>query len=803
MEQLATPATRSAPSALAGGSTQQATRLLTVAVHQHQAGQLDTAERHYRDVLRLVADQPDALHLLGVLALQRGQPGDAATLIRRAIGQRPGNSAFHGNLGVALQTLGQPAEARTSLEQAVALDPANVDATYNLGVTLQRLGLLDAAAARYGQTLVLQTGHPGALAGLGNSLRLLGRSADAVPVLLQAVRANPADPQVLGSLGAALADLDRLDDASAAFEAAAQLAPADPDACLNLAVAWHRAGRLPEAIEMYRAALTLRPRHAESLHSLGRALRTVGDASAAIDCFEQALTALDGRDAGTELPVRVRCDLGTTLHAAGRSPEALASYRAAVDLRADDVDAWYGLAVTLQANGALDAAIEAFERTLALDPTHADAHAKLVFALDLHPATTAADALAARRRWNEQHARPLVACWRPHLNPPDPERRLRVGYVSADFCRHSASTSYLPIVEAHDLTQFETFCYGNTTRQDDQTERFQAAASAWRDVVNLSDEALAVQIRADQIDILVDLSAHSGGHRLLAFARKPAPIQVTAWGYATGTGLDAIDVFFADPVVVPPEDCHWYAEEVVYLPTVTCYTPPGALPPLTALPARQRGYVTFGSFNRADKISAETLVTWARVLGAVPDARLLIKLGRQDTPEIRAYLLGTLASHGVTAGRVDIAGATSHAEHLATFGQVDVQLDTFPQGGGVTTNESLLMGVPCVTLYGQRIPGRTSSSFLTAIGLSDLIARSTDEYVSVAAGLAGNLNRLEHTRARLRERLLTSPVGDTVAYTRAVETAYRALWQRWCRQQSAVSRQSSAVNRQHAGKATD
>jgi predicted O-linked N-acetylglucosamine transferase (SPINDLY family) len=772
--------------------------LLTRALQQHQTGQLDLAERLYRDVLRIVPQQPDALHLLGVVALQRGCPADAVTCIRQALRLRPEQSVYHGNLGVALQSLGQIDAARASLERAVAIDPSNVDATFNLGVTLQSLHLLDDAAERYRQTLLLRPGHPGALHNLGNALQALGRGAEAVPVLLQAVAATPTDGQVLRSLGTALASQGQLDDAVAAFEAATRLAPADPDACLNLAVAHHRAGHLPGAIDAYRAALALRPDHAETWHSLGRALRSADDAVAAAECFERALAALDARESDAALRVRVLCDLGSTLHTTGRTPAALAAYRAASELDPDDAEAWYGLGVTLQSSGALDAAIDAFDRGCMLDPANVDAHTKLVFARDIRLSTTAADAFASRRRWDELHARPLLALARPHVNTRDPERRIRVGYVSADFYRHSASTSYLPIVEAHDPAVVETFCYASNTRQDDQTDRFRAASMHWRSVADLSDEALAEQVRTDQIDMLVDLSGHSGGHRLLAFARKPAPIQVTAWGYATGTGLDAMDVFFADPVVVPPADAHFYAEEIVYLPSVTCYTPPGEIPAVGPLPALEHGYPTFGAFNRADKTTAETLAVWAQILLAVPTARLLIKLGRQDSPEIRARLVGTLAAHGVDADRIDLAGGGSHLEHLATFGRVDVHLDTFPQGGGVTTNESLLMGVPCVTLYGERVSGRTAASYLTAVGLSDLVARSTAEYVSIASRLATDLSRLAHERATLRERLLASPVGDAVAYTRAVEAAYRTLWQRWCGQHSGVSSQQQAVSFQRS-----
>jgi predicted O-linked N-acetylglucosamine transferase (SPINDLY family) len=254
---------------------------------------------------------------------------------------------------------------------------------------------------------------------------------------------------------------------------------------------------------------------------------------------------------------------------------------------------------------------------------------------------------------------------------------------------------------------------------------------------------------------------------------------VTGWGYATGTGLDAIDAFVADPVVVPPEEERFYAERVVHLPNVVCYSPPPAPPAIPRLPALDNGYVTFGSFNRAVKITPAVLETWARVLRAVPGSRLVLKPTTESATE-RRRLLDPLVALGIEPERIEVWGKSAHLEHIASFGRIDIQLDTFPHTGGVTTLDGLLMGVPCVTLLGERVAGRLSASFQTVLGLDDLIARTTDEYVEIAAALAGDVERLVHERATLRERLLASPIGDAAGYARAVEEAYQGLWRRWC-----------------------
>jgi predicted O-linked N-acetylglucosamine transferase (SPINDLY family) len=262
---------------------------------------------------------------------------------------------------------------------------------------------------------------------------------------------------------------------------------------------------------------------------------------------------------------------------------------------------------------------------------------------------------------------------------------------------------------------------------------------------------------------------------------------MTAWGYAAGTGLDAIQYLLADPVMVPPARRADYTEEIVDLPSALCYAPPVDTPAVAPLPARARGFVTFGAFNRLPKISPLTLETWARVLLAVPSSRLLIKCSGADISPERDHLLAALAVHGISADRVTLRGATSQPEHLAAHGEIDVMLDTFPQSGGITTLDALLMGVPVVALMGERMVERSSGAFMMMVGLGDLAAPTHDAYVDIAARLAGDLDRLERERATLRERLLASPLGDAALYTRSVEAAYRTLWRRWCDEQAASS----------------
>ena len=433
-------------------------------------------------------------------------------------------------------------------------------------------------------------------------------------------------------------------------------------------------------------------------------------------------------------------------------------------------------------------AIQEYRQALALQPDDHQAHSGLILVLDHHEGATPADRLGERRAWNARHARALTLAARPHDSPErqprdlDPNRPIRVGYVSGDFLYHSASSGFAPVVLSHDPSRVEVVCYATNRRKDAQTARFQRGVPTWRDASTWTDEEIAARVRADRIDVLVDLGSHSASGRLLVFARRPAPIQVTAWGYATGTGLDAMDYLFADPICIPPEREHWYHEQIVRLPSAVCYEPPPSMPEVAPPPIMEQGTITFGSFNRATKLSDQSLDLWARLLARVPDSRILFKSPGLDDAENRARILAAFAAHGVGAERIEILGRTPIYEHLAAYSKVDVQLDPFPHVGGATTFDGFLQGVPCVTLLGELITARSSASYLTLLGLDDLIARTPDEYVEIAARLADDPGRLARERTTLRQRLLASPLGNADVYTRAVEAAYRELWRRWCAQ---------------------
>ncbi|HEY0833253.1 MAG TPA: tetratricopeptide repeat protein [Azospirillum sp.] len=679
---------------------------------------------------------------------------------------------------------------------------ATVEEALLIAVELHQGGSLDQAETLYRRILDALPDQADALHLLGVLRAQRGDGASAVALLRRAIAARPEAGDYHGNLGKAhLLAGDTL-PALTAFGRAARLAPdvgehaanhaqalerfgpgarlaldpADAPQWNERGIGWHRAGRLDAAEAAFRRALILEPECVAAANNLAGTLLPAGPPEAALWWFRRALVLMpDHSDAAT--------NLGNVLNRVGRIGDGFAWCDRAVRLRPDDANAAANLARLLQAQTRIAEAVAQFRRAVDINPGHPSMHSDLIFCMDLDSGRSVAEQQAERRRWAARHADPLTPAAPVFANPRDPERRLRVGYVSADFRSHSAAFVFAPVLTGHDPARVEVVCYSNHDACDAMTERLRGAASLWRTVTRLSDEALAAQVRADGIDVLVDLSGHSAGNRLRAFARRPAPVQVSAWGHVTGTGMAAMDALFADAVVVAAEDRGLFAETVVDLPCMLCCEPPVNAPAAAPLPpAMGDGVVTFGSLNKLSKVSDEALALWCRILRAVPESRLLIKFAGLEEPSVRARLTGFAAARGVAADRLLLLGRTGRAEHMATYGRVDIALDPFPQNGGVTTMEALWMGVPVLALLGRTLPGRIGAAILTATGCPDWIAGSEEDYLHLAVERAADVEELRRLRGVLRARVATSPVGDTAAYTRAVEDAYRRLWRDWCGQ---------------------
>jgi predicted O-linked N-acetylglucosamine transferase (SPINDLY family) len=674
---------------------------------------------------------------------------------------------------LALHQAGRLNEAEGLYRQILAVDPNHADGLHLLGVIAHQGGHNAIAVDLIGRAIARNDRAADFHCNIGSALGALGRLDEAEAHYRQAISLNPHHAESHNNLGNALMQKGRLEEAQGHFRHALAARTGYAEAHYNLGNALLALGRTNEAVREYHEAITLRPGFGDALYNLGNAFKDQGKLPEAAACYRQALAVKpDWSEAHN--------NLGTVLHELDRLTEAEACYQQAIAVDPENAQALDNLAAALRSAGRIEEAITCLRRALAINPDAAVAHTNLIFALNFVPSATTADHQAERTRWDEQHAQRFAGLIRPHTNDPHPQRLLRIGYVSSHFRHQAATFAFGGVIVCHDRKQFEVICYSDTAEEDYITGHLRAAADKWHRTAKLSDEELADLIRADGIDILVDLVGHMSGHRLLAFARKPAPIQVTAWGEPTGTGLKTMDYLLSDPVLVPAGERRLLAEKVVDLPNFLGFWAPEPLPEPAPLPALTRGYVTFGSFNRLDKIQDRVAHAWAKILNRLPTARIVLKNRRFGDAPQRDRITALFVENGVAPQRIELLAAATRVDHFSAYRGVDLALDTFPHGGGMTTLDALWMGVPVVTWPGHSISSRLAAASLTAAGLTDFVAPDLESYVELAVAKATDLPALVDLRETLRARVAGYAFGNPARYARAVEAAFREMWQRWC-----------------------
>jgi len=477
--------------------------------------------------------------------------------------------------------------------------------------------------------------------------------------------------------------------------------------------------------------------------------------------------------------------LAQALIAQQRTDEARQQLNEALRLRPDFAAAHHDLGRLCVEEGLLAEAATHYRNALAakLAP---DTQTNLLFLLNYLPETEPEKLFAEHRRWSEWFEQPLRPAWRPHVNNPAPERRLRIGYVSPDLRDHPVRLFFEPILKSHHRENFETFCYANVETPDAVTGQLRLLAGQWRDIHGWAPEKVAELIRQDRIDILVDLAGHTTDNSLLVFARKPAPVQVTWIGYPNTTGLEAMDYRLTDAISDPPGQTEqWHSERLIRLPeTFSCYCAPAESPAVGPLPALANGHVTFGSFNNFRKLSEPTIALWARLLREMPAARLLLKSQGLGNPKTAGRLRDQFAHAGVDTARIDIRGAgLSKEQHMGLYNQMDLCLDPFPYNGTTTTCDALWMGVPVVTLAGRTHVARVGLSLVSQLGFPEWGVKTQDAYLAKCRELTSDLPRLADLRHRLREQIRQSPLCNAPQFIGHLESAFRAMWKRWCEQQ--------------------
>lgn len=566
----------------------------------------------------------------------------------------------------------------------------------------------------------------------------IGSISEAVHCLQQSIKLKPHHALSYFNLGIALLNLGNPADAAETLSRAHELAPEKPEILQALATANVNLGLIQEAIKLYRKLLTQQPGNPDAHGKLAAC-----------------------------------CYFSSNLE------EAVKHYRLALSLKPDAI---YhdGLGATLCQQGKHESAISAHRNALRMQPNNARFHSNLLLGLNYMPNISRQEILQEHKQWAQQFEAPISPP-ATYSNSVEVGRRLKVGYVSPDFRNHSVAYFFEPILSHHDRGSVETYCYACTHIEDETTHRLQQAANHWRDISQSSDEQAAMEVRADQIDILVDLAGHTAKNRLTLFARKPAPVQVTYLGYPATTGLSRIDYRLTDSYADPEDNDEYYTEQLTRLPgCFLCYQPPHTAPPVAPSPRIYNGYITFGSFNNLAKINDKVIALWARILHAVPESHLLIKNpSLTDQPTADRYR-GMFEQQGVPADRIELLGLAPTTEsHLTTYSLIDIALDTFPYNGTTTTCEALYMGVPVITLKGKSHAGRVGTSLLSCLQLHELICDTSEDYFLKAKLLAGDPEILADYRATLRSSLQRSPLCDGQAIAQNMERVYKAMWKKW------------------------
>ena len=632
---------------------------------------------------------------------------------------------------------------------------------------------MDRAADCYRKALELDPGCAEAHNNLGNILRVRGELDDAHDCFSRAIEYRQTYAEAYNNRALIRLLQKKQDEALADVRSALALKPAFPAALAMRGSVLVAKGEFDNSIAWFKQAIAVEPRCIEAHNNLGSCLLQLNRVDEAINHYEEAIRLSDENRQAESL-----FNLGTALVCRNSLDRAIETFGKVLESEPGHLGARNNLGMALQNKGQAEDAVVAYGQALAINPEYAAALSNKLTAMHYVTAYTNADMLKVARDYGAVFGRREI---RPIAGRDlAPERKLRVGYVSGDFNAHPVAFYILRCLEAHDRRNFEIYCYSNCADVDSATEEIRRRSDRWREISGITDAEADELIRADEIDILVDLAGHTNKMRLALFGWRPAPIQVAWIGYFGTTGLPTMDYLLLDPISAPTGADEWYSESLVRLPYGRfCYTaPPVNISPSTP-PCLANGFVSFGCFNNVTKLSSETIDLWAMLLRALPDARLILKWKTLSEPSVRNRLADMFAAAAVNPERIEFRGGSPYDVMLGQYNDVDIALDPFPFGGATTSCEALWMGVPVITLPGEKLASRQTLGFLHYMGHAELAAASREDYVARAIALARDPERLRQLRRCLRSEMETSPFCDGQKFTTALEAAYRQMWRRY------------------------
>ena len=760
-----------------------------------ESGQLDEAMRCYDAAINLAPDLARAHMNRGNILLAQGRAQESLGAYETAIELDPSYAAAHYNAGNAYAQLGRNEAAHSAYARAIQLKPDFTDAHVALGCLLEDIGQINDAVASYRKALEISPDYAEVHGNLGNSLRKLGLFDEALASYRQALKMDPEFAGAHLNLANLLRALRQPDAAIASIHRALELGPNNADAHFALGMTLNEQGQPEAAQSSLRRALAIQPGNVAAHINLADTLRNLGQLAESIASYRKALEIEPGN-------AIAHCNLGNALLDCGRFADAATSYRRAIEIQPSFSAAHSNLGSVLKDIGQPLEALKSIRRALELTPDLAIARSNLIFIHNSLGDQSQAQMLEEAKTYGEIVAR-KAKCSTNWTNTQNPDRCLRVGFVSGDLRNHPVGQfveGVLNALTANAAGKLEIFAYPTYFCSDAISERIKACCHGWRPAIGLSDEEFAQQVREDSIDILIDLSGHTAHNRLPMFAWKPAPVQATWLGYLGTTGVTAIDYLIADQWTLPEsEECN-FTEQIWRLPeSYVCFTPPAAETQVTTLPASSNGYITFGCFNNLTKINDDVVALWSRVLLSVPDSRLFLKAKQFSDSAIQRAMRDRFAVYGVDPQRFIFSPLVARSEYLTPYQQVDIALDPFPYPGITTTVESLWMGVPVLTLAGKSFIARQGVGLSTNAGLASWIARDHDDYIALAVKHAADLNALALVRKNLRERVANSPIFDNRRFADHFADALREMWRRWCETDTRTDMHRKPLLKLHIG----
>ncbi len=802
-------------------------------------GCMEEAKKSFQTAIQLKPNLVEGYVNLGLICKNLGLLEDASNYYKKAVELKPEVPGLHFNFGNSLRELGELDKSLVEYRKAVSIDPTMAAAQLNIGLILSEMGSPHEAVANFNKALELKPDFAEALNGLGSTYLKIKRYDDAIDHCKEAIRINPEYANAYNNLATAYQESGIFDDALVAMKKALNIKPQSADFQNNFGNILREQNQIIEAADYFRQAVVLKPDFAEAHYNLGNVLKKIGQLDEAATHYQKAidikpdyveahnnlgntlqtLGQLDKAVTHYQKVIDIKSDyveafinLGSALQELGQLDEAVTHYQKAIDIKPDHADAHYNIGNVQRELGQLSEAVTHLYHSIDLKPNYFEAHnnlgialqelgqldeaiahydksinikkdfqtySNLLLALNYHSELSEEAVFTKHLEWEKEFGKPELAR-APVSGDIRKNPRLRIGYLSPDFRTHSVAYFFEPLLVSHNRHVVEVYCYYNHKTFDSTSQRLKDASDHWRSIINLSDEEVACQIRQDHIDILVDLAGHTAKNRLPVFTYKPAPIQVTWLGYPNTTGLSSMDYRFTDDVADPVGEAdQWYTEELIRLPNgFLCYQGDDQIDFESTLPCSKRGYVTFGSFNNLTKVTPGVVKLWSKILKASPESHLLIKSKRLADEVFKLKFVELFEKEGINKERLELyAFLPKKDDHLALYSKIDIGLDPFPYNGATTTCEALWMGVPTVTLAGDRHAGRVGASIMNHVGLSGFVAKDLKSYVEIAVKYTNDLKQLATIRQDLRTKMKASKLCDVASFASDIEATFKKIWE--------------------------